>query len=157
MNHFSPRLRRDERLRTVLHRALEHHGLRRHLERHISPAIWADAVGAQLASRAQPTVLAHGVLHLLVQDYMWRDQIDAARSFVIERLNRRLGAPLVRELRFGLAHAGALDQARSAVEPRNHGSPVEPSRVLGEARLDGTLREALLRAAEAASRRAARA
>lgn len=157
MNRFVPRPRRDERVRTVLHRALESHGLRRKLERRISPEVWAEAVGAQLASRVQPTVLSNGVLHLLVQDHRWRDQIDAARSMVIERLNRRLGAPLVRELRFGLAHDGALTQARAALEPRDPGAVLEPSRVLGDARLDGTLREAVLRAAEAASRRAVRA
>jgi len=43
-----------------------------------------------------------------VQDHRWRDQIDAARAMVIERLNRRLGRNVVRALQFGLAHEGAL-------------------------------------------------
>ena len=157
MTHFTPRPRRSEAIRAVLHRALDSHGLRRRLERRIPPHVWEEAVGKQLASRAQPTVLTAGVLHILVEDHRWRDQLDAARNFLIARINQRLGAALVRELRFGLAHDAALAPARAALEPRKprpEGAGVCAS-VLGQAQLDPALREALLRAAEAASRRRA--
>lgn len=152
--HFAPR-RRGELLRPILQRALDQGGLGRRLPRRIAPQVWADAVGAQLAARAQPTVLSGGTLHLLVEDHRWRDQIDAARKMVLERLNLRLGAPLVRALQFGLAHSGALDEARlAAARPPEPGPLIEPERVLGSSRLEPSLREALLRAAEAALRRA---
>jgi predicted nucleic acid-binding Zn ribbon protein len=156
-HHFGgPRDRRSEELRHVLHRALDRHGIRRKLERRIPPEVWAEAVGAQLASRVQPTVLSGGVLHLLVEDHRWRDQIDAARALVIERINRRLGGTPVRELRFGLAHDGALTRARAAVGVREeHGPLLEPEQVLGRSKLEPSLREALLRAAEAAQRKRA--
>jgi predicted nucleic acid-binding Zn ribbon protein len=105
--HFFPR-RRAEAVAGILQRTLDRHGLSRRLDRHVPTAVWAEAVGAELAARAQPTVLSAGTLHVLVQDHRWRDQIDAARSLVIERLNRRLGRNVVRALQFGLAHEGAL-------------------------------------------------
>jgi len=147
-----------ERLRGILHRALQEHGLARRLPRRIPPEVWEMAVGRQIAARAQPTALSRGTLHLIVEDHRWRDQLDAARKIVIERLNGRLGAGAVRELQFGLAHTGALDEARRragigvlcarpAVEIL-----IEPRRVLGECRLEPALREAVLRAAEASQR-----
>ena len=156
MIHFTERARRGEPVSAVLHRALDSHGLRRRLERRIPPQVWSEAVGPQLASRAQPTVLTGGVLHILVEDHRWRDQLDAARNFLIERINLRLGAKLVRELRFGLAHDAALAPARAALEVRPASWPessIEPASVLGQSQLEPALREALLRAAEAASRR----
>ena len=100
----------------VLSRALGEQGLGARLDRRLPTQLWNDAVGPEIARRAQPTVLAAGVLHVLVQDRNWRDQLDAMLSMLIARLNQRLGRPLVRELRFGMAHAGALEEGS-----RRHG------------------------------------
>jgi hypothetical protein len=148
--------RRGERVSGILHRALKEHGMGRPLPRLIPPEVWESAVGRQIAARAQPTVLSGGILHLLVQDHRWRDQLDAARVMLMEQLNRKLGAGAVRALQFGLAHDGALDEARRRAgvgAPRKPDVLLEPDRVLGGARLETVLREALLRAAEAARRR----
>jgi len=126
------------------------------LPRRIAPSVWESAVGRQIAARAQPTVLAGGTLHVLVQDHRWRDQLDAARVFLLERINRVVGG--VRELQFGLAHSGALSEGRRRAGIGAVAMPealLEPRHVLGDARLEPALREALLRAAEAASRRRA--
>lgn len=148
--------RRGEKVSGILNRALNEQGICRRLPRRISPEIWESAVGQQIAARAQPTVLSQGTLHLLVQDHRWRDQLDAARTMLLERLNRKLGAGAVRALQFGLAHDGALDDGRRRAglgAARRQEIDVEPQRVLGGARLDPGLREAVLRAAEAAQRR----
>lgn len=155
MEHFVPR-RRGEELCGILPRALRAHGIARRLPRRVAWQVWETAVGRQMAARAQPTVLAGGTLHLLVEDHRWRDQIDAARAFVLERLNRRLGAGAVRGLQFGLAHSGALDEARRRAGIGVRRAPeraADLSLLLGETRLEPALREAFLRAAEAALRR----
>jgi predicted nucleic acid-binding Zn ribbon protein len=148
------RVRRSEAVRPILLRALQKH--RVHLPRRISPSLWARAVGPFLAARAQPTVLSAGTLHVLVEDHRWRDQLDAARRFLMEKLNLHLGGEHVRALQFGLAHEGALDEARRLLEPLSE-ARIEPDQVLGRSQLEPLLREAVLKAAEAASRRAARA
>ena len=148
--------RRSENVSGILRRALDQRGLGRKLPRRVAPELWESAVGAQIAARAQPTVLSGGTLHVLVQDHRWRDQLDAARLTLIERLNARLGKDAVRALQFGLAHEGALEAARRRAGvglPPPPAGAVEPQRVLGRAKLDPGLREALLRAAEAARRR----
>ena len=155
MTQFAP-CSRSEQLSGILHRALREAGMARRLPRRVGPELWESAVGRQIAARAQPTVLCGGTLHVLVQDHRWRDQLDAARVMLLERLNRKLGKNAVRALQFGLAHEGALDQARRragvCAAPLVRAA-AEPSRVLGPSRLEPDLREALLRAAEAAHRR----
>ncbi len=146
-----------EALHGILTRALHANGISRRLPRRIPAAVWERAVGLELAARTQPTSLTAGTLHVLVQDHRWRDQLDAARNFVVESINRRLGPGVVRELQFGLAHEGALTEGRrraglGSLRPEP-AAGIEPGRFLGEARLSPTLREALLRAAEAAQRR----
>jgi predicted nucleic acid-binding Zn ribbon protein len=154
VTRFGPH-RRGEKVSGILHRALQRSGIGRRLPHRIPASLWESALGPELAARAQPTVLSAGTLHVLVQDHRWRDQLDAARLTLIERLNRNLGTNAVRALQFGLAHEGALDEARRrarACAPAEAG-PVSPELVLGGARLEPCLREAVLRAAEAASRR----
>jgi predicted nucleic acid-binding Zn ribbon protein len=148
--HFFPR-RRTEAVGGILQRTLHRHGLGRRLDRHVPAEVWADAVGADLAARAQPTVLSAGTLHLLVQDHRWRDQIDAARHLIIEKLNRRLGRNAVRALQFGLAHEGALRPAarHAAPAPLRHCAAT----VAGSHALPSEVRDALLRAAASARRR----
>lgn len=120
-------------------------------------------MGKELAARARPSALTAGVLHILVQDHRWRDQLDAARNLLIERVNERLGRPAVRELRFGLAHSGFLEEpaaqdpvgsARAFAERLPKSCAASGARLLGKTQLSAELHEALARAAGAALRRA---
>jgi hypothetical protein len=149
--------RRSELLRGILSRELRANGIAARLPKRIPKGVWESAVGKQIAARAQPTVLSCGTLHVLVQDHRWRDQLDAARNFLVERLNQELGPGSVRTLQFGLAHTGALDEGRRRAgigHVELQAAFVEPSSVLGKARLEPELREAVLRAAEAQARNA---
>jgi predicted nucleic acid-binding Zn ribbon protein len=135
-------------VRSVLERTLQSSGLARTMQRQLPPHIWNAVVGAEVAKRAQPTVLTAGALHVLVEDHRWRDQLDAMRTTLVERLNARLGKPMVRELRFGLAHKGALLQ-RARTEPRARPALGAAPHMHGAERLAPELRDAFLRAAHA--------
>jgi predicted nucleic acid-binding Zn ribbon protein len=155
----------------LLSRALGEQGLSQRLDRRLPTQLWNDAVGPEIARRAQPTVLAAGVLHVLVQDRNWRDQLDAMRMMLVARLNQRLGRPLVKELRFGMAHEGVLEAGsrrhggarpqQSALTPLQESVLRDrdcPDRLLPEADLlPPGVREAVLRAAAAHKARQERA
>jgi predicted nucleic acid-binding Zn ribbon protein len=150
--------RTTEPIRRVLERALSERGLSRKLDRRLPRHVWREAVGAGIADRATPTVLSSGVLHVLVEDHRWRDQLDAARVTLIERVNARLGRPLVRELRFGLAHSGTF---AGAAPGRRNPPPEEAeaaaAEVPGAHALHPELRAAFNGAARAAAAARARA
>ena len=148
-------------LRSILERALDEQGLSVRLDRRLPAQVWDAAVGAEICKRARPTVLVSGVLHVLVVDHRWRDQLDAMRSLLIERINQQVGRELVRDLRFGLAHEGAL-AAPAWHQPHRAHHPGREARGLLAAegalvpaaeQLPPELREALLRAASAAQAR----
>ena len=147
----------------MLVRALQSHGLQTRLDKRLPLHVWTAAVGAGIARRARPTVLRGGELHILVQDHRWRDQLDAARHLIMARLNEKLGRNAVRELKFGLAHSGFLEEGRAfdpvpaffdagTAGPRPRCETA--ARLVGDAPLQADLREALERAAGAAVRRA---
>lgn len=139
----------------ILQRALQRQGLGKRIDRRLPAHVWREAVGHELAGRVQPTWLAGGTLHLLVEDHRWRDQLDAARGLLIERVNARLGRRLVKQLQFGLAHAGLLEAARAARRPVLEETPAAaPARLPAADHLPPDLREALLGAAAASARRA---
>ena len=156
-----------QQMRSILEQALHHAGISAPLARRLPKQVWEAAVGREIATRAQPTVLSAGVLFVLDEDHRWRDQLDAMRTDLIARLNARLGKVQVRELRFGLAHAGALpshasfargDNAASSDAPdRAQSGPARevPEHLRCAAKLSPELREIFLRAGHAASARAA--
>ncbi len=151
-------------LRSLLELAMHQAGLSSSLARRLPKQVWEAAVGREIATRAQPTHLTAGVLHVLVEDHRWRDQLDAMRMELISRVNARLGKALVRELHFGLAHAGALPARRPlgraigaadncALEQAGRGREHDlPEHLRGGAKLGGELGEAFLRAGRAAQR-----
>ena len=158
----------SEAIRGILKRALAERGLTARIERRLPAQVWREAVGAELAARAQPTVLTGGVLHVLVIDHRWRDQLDAARGTLIARVNSRLGKPLVKSLQFGLAHGDALAGAQASARRRPdalHGAAASEASVEDRAAaaayvpaahtLPDELRQALLGATAACLARAA--
>lgn len=151
----------SESIGGILERALDAQGLRARIERRLPAQVWRDAVGDEIAARAQPTFLSAGVLHVLVLDGRWRDQLDAARGLLLARLNARLGKPIVKSLQFGLAHGGILEAAKAAQACVRSWAPLDAAElahagehVAGSEHLPDGLREALLGATAAARRRA---
>jgi predicted nucleic acid-binding Zn ribbon protein len=62
---------------------------------------WAEVVGEPIATNSRPVETEATTLIVEVRDTIWRDQL--ARFYkkkIIERLNDRLGARLVRDIRF---------------------------------------------------------
>jgi predicted nucleic acid-binding Zn ribbon protein len=147
-------------MRALLEQALKQSGIAAPIKKQLPKQIWEAVVGTEIATRATPTVLQAGVLHVLVQDHRWRDQLDAMRTELKKRLNARLGKELIHEIRFGLAHAGALPARPGVIakaraeETRELLSREVPVHLRGAAALSPELREAFLRAGHAAHRAA---
>lgn len=61
---------------------------------------WRDAVGNEIARRSEPAAFEARVLTVRVEEPAWGRVIVRMQSEVTARLNRALGIPLVRRLRF---------------------------------------------------------
>jgi predicted nucleic acid-binding Zn ribbon protein len=76
---------------------------------------WNEEVGEAIARRAQPTRLRNGILFVTVATHSWMQELRLMKESLRERLNTRLGAPLVEDIFFV---AGDLEPPPSEPPPR---------------------------------------
>jgi predicted nucleic acid-binding Zn ribbon protein len=77
--------------------------------------VWDDAVGPQIARRAQPVRLRGRTLVVAVSSAPWMQELQLLKPTVLAELNRRLPRPLVGDLYFVLT---ALDESAAGPAPR---------------------------------------
>jgi hypothetical protein len=62
--------------------------------------MWTAEVGEAVAARAQPAAFRDGVLSVRVSGAAWMQELQFAKEEIRTRLNRRLGAEVVRDVYF---------------------------------------------------------
>jgi predicted nucleic acid-binding Zn ribbon protein len=62
--------------------------------------VWAAEVGDAVAAHAEPAALRDGVLSVRVRGAAWMQELQFAKEEIRARLNRRLGAEVVRDVYF---------------------------------------------------------
>lgn len=62
--------------------------------------VWAAEVGDTVARRASPVGFRDGILSVRVSGAAWMQELQFAKEEIRERLNRRLGADVVRDVYF---------------------------------------------------------
>lgn len=60
--------------------------------------VWDEAVGPQIASRAQPAAIRNGVLTVTVSSAPWLQQLNFLKAELRGKLNTLLGEPLVQDI-----------------------------------------------------------
>lgn len=65
---------------------------------------WEELVGPELKSRARPTGFRDHILFVQVASPIWMQELSARgmKERLKEEINRRLGQPLVKDVRFNL-------------------------------------------------------
>lgn len=84
----------------VLRRLLAHGPLRRKAASAEVWTAWPKAVGANVATHAQPLRLEAGTLTVIVDSAPWHHQLRFMEAAIVSKLNAELGASVVRKLRF---------------------------------------------------------
>jgi hypothetical protein len=111
---------------------------------------WAEIVGPGIAERAVPLRVVDEVLVVQVSNHTWMQELVFLKEDIRTRLNERLGAPLLKDLRFVLGSTRRASPARPRSEDKTLLAPVAvpdlPS--TGSAELD----EVLLRVATSLAR-----
>jgi predicted nucleic acid-binding Zn ribbon protein len=80
--------------------------------------VWEDAVGTQIARRAQPVRLRGRTLVVAVSSAPWMQELHLLKSAICGELNTRLASEVVSDLFFVLSEGG--ERAGTALE---HGKP----------------------------------
>jgi predicted nucleic acid-binding Zn ribbon protein len=70
------------------------------LRRHALLADWAELVGEQIARVTEPQRIDNGVLFVHVTTAPWRAELSLKRMDILKKLNKAVGANVVRDIRF---------------------------------------------------------
>jgi hypothetical protein len=114
-----------ERLGEVLNKSLKRLQLAPRLDEYGVWPVWNDVVGNPIARNAQPEKIRNGTLFVKVTSPVWMQQLQFMKDLITEKLNQRLGTPVVRNIFFvvGRVETDATEAegqpaAQPAPEPR---------------------------------------
>jgi len=82
----------------VLGDLLEGLGLEHRLREFRAVEIWDATVGELVAQRTRPVGIRDGVLFVEVSSSVWMQELVLLRDEIVERLNEKLGQPIVRRI-----------------------------------------------------------
>ena len=92
------RMRFPQSLSSLIDNELKGLGLANHLREAEIWRLWPDVVGPTVSSRAQPLRIANGTLTVSVSSSPWMQELNFLKGMMIEKLNARLGAEVVKEI-----------------------------------------------------------
>jgi predicted nucleic acid-binding Zn ribbon protein len=67
---------------------------------HVVAALWPRAVGKTVAAHSRVDGLWKGLLHVSVDDDVWREHLTTLASQIVSQLNKTAGGAVIREVRF---------------------------------------------------------
>ena len=97
-----------EALSLVLSRLLQRLGLEDELRGWRAVEDWARVVGPRVARHTRAIAFEHGVLRVEVEGSAWMHELGYLKRQLIEAINRTLGSPRVRDIRFVVPRKGVL-------------------------------------------------
>jgi len=63
---------------------------------------WQEIVGKEIGSKTKPQKIFKGVLYILVTSPTWANELNMMSRLLIEKINRYIGKPAIKDLRFRL-------------------------------------------------------
>ena len=97
-----------EALSGPLARLLRDLGLERQLQGWRAVQEWSGWVGERVARHSRAVGFHDGTLIVEVEGSAWMHELGFLKREIIRTLNERLGAPLVRDVRFTVPRGGTL-------------------------------------------------
>jgi predicted nucleic acid-binding Zn ribbon protein len=77
---------------------LRANGLDQKVQEHSVPGYWQEVVGEAVARHARVEKVENGRIFVSVESAAWRSEVMLRREEILQRLNERLGAEIVKEL-----------------------------------------------------------
>jgi len=114
-----------ERLGEVLNKSLKRLQLAPRLDEYGVWPVWNDVVGNPIARNAQPEKIRNGTLFVKVTSPVWMQQLQFMKDLITEKLNQRLGTPVVRNIFFVVGRV-ETDAAEAEGQPAAQQPAPEP-------------------------------
>lgn len=112
--------------------------------------VWEAAVGRPVARKAQPSKIQRGKLFVTVSNSAYLQEMQFYKAHIRDAVNRRLDAPVVKDIFFVL---GRVQEGHARTSQPSPSRPLPPFRELSVPKLDRPELEAALSSLLAARRR----
>lgn len=89
-------------------------------------ARWSYFVGPTIAQNTEPVGLNRGVLYLWVRSSAWMQQLTFMKDPIQDTLNKKLGRPLIKNIRFTLDRREVPSEVKAQQEFKNVISKIAP-------------------------------
>lgn len=116
-----------ERISSILARLVSRMGISTRLEREKAVILWEEAVGRNIARRAEAVSFNGGRLFVVVKDSTWLQELALMKEGIIEKMNSLLGKPMVEDIMFRIG-----DPHEDRTKERSDGGETQPQTGRGE-------------------------
>lgn len=89
-----------DRLAPIIEKTLHNLGFLKEVKSRLSLSCWDEVVGEKIASRTQPVLIQKGILFVKADSSIWAYHLTLVKPTLISKLNQRLGAKVVSDIRF---------------------------------------------------------
>ncbi len=99
-------MKQPEKAGKILERLTARMGIAARLEREKAVVLWEEAVGKNIARRAQAVSVRNGILFVVVQNSAWLQELSLLKEGVIEKVNSAIGTDVVKDIVFRIGNPG---------------------------------------------------
>jgi predicted nucleic acid-binding Zn ribbon protein len=75
-------------------------GIKKKLHEQDVFVVWDEAVGTRIAGVAHPARMLRGTLIVSVKSGAWRNELSMRKQEIVQKLNKLLGAEIVKDIKF---------------------------------------------------------
>ena len=79
---------------------LRNFGIETKVKEHMALVFWPDVVGEVINNISKPLNIMDGILFVKVESSTWRAELTLHKESIIKKLNKKVGKPVIAEIRF---------------------------------------------------------
>ena len=89
-----------KRLKQAIEEAIDSTGIKSALSQEAAVVLWGSVVGETVSSVTKAERVESGVLIVKVETAVWRQELHMQKEEIINKINKKIGARAIREIRF---------------------------------------------------------
>lgn len=89
-----------KQLKDAIAKAIGGAGIKKALEQESAIVYWKEVVGQKISERTTAERVDRGVLVVKAESPTWRQELHMQKDEIINKLNKKIGARAIREIRF---------------------------------------------------------
>ena len=111
-----PHVRSISQMHDLLGSAIDRMDASVRIRESMAYALWAGVVGKAAAAATEVDTISNGVLMVRTRSSSWSHELTLHRIRIVERLNREIGYPVIKEIRFKAQ--GVSEPEAVVIEPK---------------------------------------